>query len=242
MACGSVLEQPLAEIWRHAPVLEEIRATSVQTRENCASCHLKFICAGGSPCSSHFASLATRGRSDIRAAEPYCATYDELTHEMLWELGTAGVETIATGSGYAPPRLFNCMDGAGAKCARPNTVATDHAFEVGTYHCVCVLEGDVEEGVALRPGSGPSGASAPADPHSPTASFDAIGHSCVELLLPMSKMVRALAPGQVLKVQTDDIAAREDLASWCRMTGNELLDRIKAEGIDHYYIRRGEAM
>jgi radical SAM protein with 4Fe4S-binding SPASM domain len=239
LECGSILAQPLADIWRGSPVLERVRNVSVQNREGCSDCHLKFLCAGGSPCSSHFASLATRGKSDLHSAEPYCETFMDTTHDMLWELGMAGVPLSNSNGGYQAPRLFNAMDGAGAHCARPNTVAVDRAFEVGSYHCVCVLESDVAEGAAAKPAPGPSLAD---EPHAPTASFDAIGHACVELLLPMAKMVRALEPGQVLKVVTDDVAAREDLGSWCRMTGNELLDRIKGEGCDSYYIRRGRAM
>jgi TusA-related sulfurtransferase len=98
------------------------------------------------------------------------------------------------------------------------------------------------EGAAFKPAA-PAGRPQPeADPHKPTGTFDAIGHSCVELLLPMAKMVRALEPGQVLKIVTDDVAAREDLGSWCRMTGNELMNRVKGDGFDSYYIRRGGAM
>jgi radical SAM protein with 4Fe4S-binding SPASM domain len=242
MECGSIREQPLEGIWRTSPVLESIRRVSVQNRALCSDCHLKFLCAGGSPCSSHFASLATRGRSDVHAAEPYCETFMQLTHDMLWEVGLAGVPRNGDGGGYAPPRLFNAMDGAGAHCARPNTIATDRAFEVGSYHCVCVLESDVAEGAAFKPAT-PAGRPQPeTDPHESTASFDAIGHSCVELLLPMAKKVRALEPGQVLKIVTDDVAAREDLGSWCRMTGNELMHRVKGDGFDSYYIRRGGAM
>lgn len=241
MECGSILEQSLADIWRGSPVLEQVRNVSVQNKEVCSDCHLKFLCAGGSPCSSHFASLATRGRSDLHAAEPYCETFMDATHAMLWELGQAGAPaTNGSGDGYAAPRLYNAMDGAGAHCARPNTLARDRAFEVGSYHCVCVLESDVAEGEASRPV--PAGGAETADPHTPAASFDAIGHACVELLLPMAKMVRSLDPGQVLKVVTDDIAAREDLGSWCRMTGNELVDRVKGEGCESFYIRRGRAM
>ncbi len=121
-----------------------------------------------------------------------------------------------------------------AHCARPNTKAIDRAFEVGSYHCVCVLESDVPEGapiVAKIP--------ADADPRAPAASFDAIGRACVELLLPMANQVRALEVGQVLKVTTDDPAASEDLSSWCRMSGNELVDRVKGDGFEKYYIRRG---
>jgi radical SAM protein with 4Fe4S-binding SPASM domain len=242
MECGSIREQPLEAIWRQSPVLEQIRGVSVQNREKCSDCHLKFLCAGGSPCSSHFASLATRGRSDVHAAEPYCDTYMDLTHDMLWELGLAGVPVDGNGGGYQAPRLFHAMDGAGSHCARPNTVATDLAFEVGSYHCICVLESDVAEGAALRPQAAAAAVRSATDPFQPTASFDAVGHACVELLLPMAKMVRALEPGQVLKVVTDDVAAREDLASWCRMTGNELLDRVKGDGVESYYVRRGGAM
>ena len=127
------------------------------------------------------------------------------------------------------------MDGAGAVCARPNTKAIDRAFEVGSYHCTCVLESDVAEGVPAPAKTPPSNV----DAYPVTASFDAIGHACVELLLPMAKRVRALAPGQILKVATDDAAAREDLSSWCRMTGNDFLERTRGDGFDNYYIRRG---
>jgi TusA-related sulfurtransferase len=216
-------------------VLEEIRAASVQNKEKCADCHLKFLCAGGSPCSSHFASMAHQGRSDLSAAEPYCESFLELTHDMLWELGLAGVDRAQVVGGYEPPRLYNAMDGAGATCARPNTKAIDRAFEIGSYHCTCVLESDVAEG-APAPAEALAGT---ADAYPAAASFDAIGRACVELLLPMATRVRALAPGQILKVATDDAAAREDLSSWCRMTGNEFVERIKGDGFDNYYIRRG---
>ena len=240
LECGSILEQPLADIWRGSPVLKQVRNVSVQNKELCSDCHLKFLCAGGSPCSSHFASLATRGKSDLHAAEPYCETFMEATHGMLWELGMAGVAPNGGNGGYEAPRLLNAMDGAGAHCARPNTIAVDRAFEVGSYHCVCVLESDVAEGSAAKPAVAVPAAIGEA--HTAVASFDAIGHACVELLLPMAKMVRGLAPGQVLKVVTDDVAAREDLGSWCRMTGNELVERVKGDGYESYYIRRGRAM
>lgn len=240
LECGSVLTQPLADIWRGSAVLDRVRHVSVQNREACSDCHLKFLCAGGSPCSSHFASLAARGKGDLHAAEPYCETFMDATHGMLWELGLAGVAPNGGNGGYEAPRLLNAMDGAGAHCARPNTVAVDRAFEVGSYHCVCVLESDVAEGAVAK--SPPVGVPVIADLHAPAASFDAIGHACVELLLPMAKMVRGLAPGQILKVVTDDVAAREDLGSWCRMTGNELVERVKGDGCESYYIRRGRVM
>lgn len=243
MECGSVLEQPLETIWRQSPVLGQVRDVSVQTREKCSDCHLKFLCAGGAPCSSHFASLATRGKSDLRAAEPYCETFLEVTHDMLWELGTAGVPADRpTADGYQAPRLFGSMEGAGAVCARPNTVPIDRAHEVGSYHCVCVLESDVAEGAVVPALADLLGdADTQPDPFAPDATFDAIGQACIDLLLPMAERVRGLRVGETLRVSTDDLAASEDLASWCRMTGNELLGQTKATGYNNYYIRRGRA-
>jgi radical SAM protein with 4Fe4S-binding SPASM domain len=258
LECGSVLEQPLEQIWRRSPLLQEVRRASVQQKEVCNDCHLKFICAGGSPCSSYFGSLATRGKGDFLAAEPYCTTFMDQTHDMLWEqampdfgfsIADVGLDAEAIQNRVprrgeskiqndTPPTLYKSMEGQGAHCMRPNTVATDRAFEVGGYHCVCVLEPDVAEGVAMKPLRNLVVADVP-DPIAPDAVFDAIGESCVELLLPMARQVRALARGQVLKVVTDDPAAREDLGAWCRMTGHELVDVLKGDGFNSYYIRRG---
>ncbi|HWQ13207.1 MAG TPA: PqqD family peptide modification chaperone [Roseiflexaceae bacterium] len=245
LGCGSVLEQPLEQIWRTSPVLREVRAASVQQKEICNGCHLKFLCAGGSPCSSYFGSLATRGKGDFLAAEPYCETFMDLTHDMLWEQARpdVGFSMLAVGlpnapihGQYAAPVLYKAMEGQGAHCMRPNTVAIDRAFEVGGYHCVCVLEPDVAEGAALK--SRPVQVAAP-NPVPPDAVFDAVGERCVELLLPMSRQVRALRPGQVLKVLSDDPTAREDLDAWCRMTGHELLAAVKGDGASSFFIRRG---
>jgi radical SAM protein with 4Fe4S-binding SPASM domain len=237
LECGSVLDQPLEQIWRRSSLLQEVRRASVQQKEVCNDCHLKFICAGGSPCSSYFGSLASRGKGDFLAAEPYCETFMDQTHDMLWEQALAGITTERT-QGNAVPMLYRAMEGQGAHCMRPNTVATDRAFEVGGYHCVCVLEPDVAEGVAMKPVFALA-VTPTTDPITADAVFDAIGESCVELLLPMARQVRALAHGQVLKVVTDDPAAREDLGAWCRMTGHVLLHTVKGDGYGSYFIQRG---
>jgi TusA-related sulfurtransferase len=69
--------------------------------------------------------------------------------------------------------------------------------------------------------------------------FDGMGQACVELLLPMAKAVKAMQKGQVLKVVTDDVAAREDLAAWCRMTGHELITTERQASYANYFVRRG---
>ncbi len=238
LECGSVLEQPLEQIWRRSPLLSELRSASVQQRELCNDCHLKFICAGGSPCSSYFGSLATRGKGDFLAAEPYCESFMDITHDMLWEQATAGIRTTNTDGKYLAPMLYNAMEGQGAQCMRPNTVATDRAFEVGSYHCVCVLEPDVAEGVAMKPAL-PTIEIASDYLHA-EATFDAIGKHCVELLVSMARQLRTLRHGQLLKVLSDDPAAREDLTVWCRMTGNQFVDAVKNKGYTSFFLRRAE--
>jgi tRNA 2-thiouridine synthesizing protein A len=49
------------------------------------------------------------------------------------------------------------------------------------------------------------------------------GSTCALLTPAIKAKLRELQPGQVLEVRVDDPTAREDIASWCRLTGNELL-------------------
>ncbi len=148
LACGSVRERSLRDIWLNSPILQEIRANSVQHRDGCNECHLKFICGGGTNCSSYFDSLATRGRGSFQAAEPYCETFMDLTHDLLWEQASQGVKTMP--KGYSSPTIYNAMEGQGAACAKPNMTVLDSAFEVGSFHCACVLQADVADGMKVR--------------------------------------------------------------------------------------------
>jgi TusA-related sulfurtransferase len=49
------------------------------------------------------------------------------------------------------------------------------------------------------------------------------GATCAVLTPAIKAKLREMAGGQVLKVWVDDVAAREDIASWCRLSGHELL-------------------
>jgi tRNA 2-thiouridine synthesizing protein A len=53
--------------------------------------------------------------------------------------------------------------------------------------------------------------------------WDAGEMGCGELILLLRNRVRALAPGQVLRVTALDPGAREDLPAWSRLTGHILL-------------------
>lgn len=54
--------------------------------------------------------------------------------------------------------------------------------------------------------------------------MDAAGGSVCALLTPAIKAkLQEMAPGQVLEVRVDDMTARDDIVSWCRLSGHELV-------------------
>jgi tRNA 2-thiouridine synthesizing protein A len=58
----------------------------------------------------------------------------------------------------------------------------------------------------------------------PTHVLDGSGVACIHLTPRLKHTLSDLAPGDVLRVDTDDPAAREGIPSWCRLTNNSLLD------------------
>ena len=49
------------------------------------------------------------------------------------------------------------------------------------------------------------------------------GETCAGLTPVIQAEMRGLEPGAVLEVRSDDPSARDGIASWSRLTGNELL-------------------
>ncbi len=49
------------------------------------------------------------------------------------------------------------------------------------------------------------------------------GTVCALLTPAIKAKLREMAAGQVLEVRVHDLTAREDIASWCRLSGHELL-------------------
>lgn len=47
--------------------------------------------------------------------------------------------------------------------------------------------------------------------------------TCALLTPAIKAKLRELRPGQVLEVRVDDLTAQADIASWCRLSGHELL-------------------
>ncbi len=59
----------------------------------------------------------------------------------------------------------------------------------------------------------------------PDALLDAGESGCGELLMLIAGQMKTLTPGAVLEVHAYDLAAYVDIAAWCRMTGQLLLDQ-----------------
>lgn len=66
--------------------------------------------------------------------------------------------------------------------------------------------------------------------------WDAGTLGCGQLIMQLHRRMRALPPGQVLRLNAEDTGAIEDLPAWCRLTGHHLLHA------EHpvYFIKRKE--
>jgi TusA-related sulfurtransferase len=65
------------------------------------------------------------------------------------------------------------------------------------------------------------------------------GTTCAILTPAIRAKLREMAAGQVLEVRVDDPAAREDLESWSRLSGNALLAaREEPSGVLRAWLRK----
>lgn len=71
--------------------------------------------------------------------------------------------------------------------------------------------------------------------------LDAKGLSCPLPILKTKKAVEALAKDQVLKVVTTDPGSKNDMASWAKRTGNEILKMEEGSGSFTFYIKKTAA-
>lgn len=74
------------------------------------------------------------------------------------------------------------------------------------------------------------------DPLDADDTLDAGSKGCGELAFELWVRLRALAPGQLLRLVTTDLGAPQDIPAWCRLTGHAL---VRAEP-PNYLIRKKE--
>ena len=70
--------------------------------------------------------------------------------------------------------------------------------------------------------------------------LDCSGLLCPMPVIKVSKEIKAMQMGQVLKMIATDKGAPADMQAWSRQTGNELLDSHQEEGKFVFFIRRAK--
>ena len=68
--------------------------------------------------------------------------------------------------------------------------------------------------------------------------LDCTGLYCPAPILETRKKMDSIKKGQVLEITADDPASEEDIKSWAKTTGNELLKTIKDNDRFIFYIRK----
>jgi TusA-related sulfurtransferase len=74
------------------------------------------------------------------------------------------------------------------------------------------------------------------------ATLDLTGLTCPGPILGAKEVVDGLAPGQVLRLVSDCPGTRDDLISWARQTGNEVVAiEPGKDGSSAYFLRKGRS-
>ncbi|HTF99921.1 MAG TPA: sulfurtransferase TusA family protein [Nitrospirota bacterium] len=68
--------------------------------------------------------------------------------------------------------------------------------------------------------------------------LDAKGLNCPLPILKTKKAVESLNKGQVLKVETTDPGSKNDMASWAKRTGNEIVKSEEGSGTYTFFIKK----
>lgn len=68
--------------------------------------------------------------------------------------------------------------------------------------------------------------------------LEAKGMSCPLPILKTKKAVEGLSKDQVLKVETTDPGSKNDMASWAKRTGNEILKMEEGAGTFTFFIKK----
>jgi radical SAM protein with 4Fe4S-binding SPASM domain len=134
--CGSLLEQPLEQIWKTSPLLNELRGATVEQKPQCRSCHFKFLCGGGDLEHGYWASGGASGRGSFLGTDPYCELYQGLARDAFAGLVEEGRASVQPRSGFDRPMVLR---GMGERALH------DEAGIVRTTHSACVLSEEVAD-------------------------------------------------------------------------------------------------
>ncbi|MBI4551960.1 MAG: methyltransferase domain-containing protein [Candidatus Latescibacteria bacterium] len=143
MDMGDLATQSLQDIWLHSRVAQEFRSATVQKKDVCHACHLKFICGGGDIEHSYFHSRQTGSEGSLLAWDPYCEVYKHLIREGMGQL-TEAKARARTNSGYNSPPVYHAMGEGAVVCGTDGRQPRPGALRVETLHSNCVLTFDLD--------------------------------------------------------------------------------------------------
>lgn len=134
LACGSILDRSLREIWTTSETARAFASSTVEDKAICRTCPLKFLCGGGDVEHAYFYGGSTA------AHDPYCDLHKTMIADALHEL-TEERKSLVTNrrSGFGAPIVYTGMGESAVTCATDETPG-----EVLTSRSECVLTFDLD--------------------------------------------------------------------------------------------------
>lgn len=72
----------------------------------------------------------------------------------------------------------------------------------------------------------------------PDREIDCIGLFCPMPIVKTREAILPMRPGQLLAMLSDDPSSDADMRSWCQMTGNEMVDISRRDGVYRFLLRK----
>ncbi len=168
LQCGNIFENTLEEIWKNSAVAKAFRNATLQNKDDCGKCHLKFICGGGDIEHSFFYSPNGFKIKDdcfpdgaaIQAPDPYCGLHKEFIVDAVFELAMERKALFDRKTGFSAPRVLRSMGEGAVDCGlddcatiqelkqdgkNPDAAKKGNNGVVRTLHSNCVLSFDVDK-------------------------------------------------------------------------------------------------
>ena len=72
----------------------------------------------------------------------------------------------------------------------------------------------------------------------PDRQIDCTGLFCPMPIVKTREAIQGMGPGQLLAMLSDDPASDADMRSWCQITGHELLEVSREDGVYRFLVRK----
>ena len=72
----------------------------------------------------------------------------------------------------------------------------------------------------------------------PDKHIDCIGLFCPMPIVKTREAIQRMSPGELLAMLSDDPASDADMRSWCRITGHDLLEVSREDGVYRFLVRK----